>query len=65
MPTKENVLTLTDDFITWFPPKIERGSNHQIAKSTNHQSRSQSIRTQKSLGVTKDPDTVNPVSLAP
>jgi hypothetical protein len=24
MPTKENVLTRTDDFIKWFLPKIER-----------------------------------------
>ena len=37
MPTKENVLTLTDDFITWFLPNIERGSNQQITKSPNHQ----------------------------
>jgi hypothetical protein len=24
MPAKENILTLTDDFIKWFLPKIER-----------------------------------------
>ena len=24
MPTKENVLTRTDDFIKWFLPKIEK-----------------------------------------